>query len=265
MKGGFPLHGHECTELFCITGGEAVHTVDKESYPVSKGDIFVIHHPQSHGFDSPDGMDLVNIQYDRKNLALPWNSFNRIPGYHALFILEPTHRISHGFKSRLKLGGPALEVVRRKLDEMIRLFLETPAGFEAEITAVFIQFVLFLSREFEKNPSSSGADLLRIGRVLQFMEQEYARTVRLEDLAAAAHLSENQFLRIFRRATGFSPMEFLRRKRLEKGAELLSSTPLSVTEVAMKVGFGDGNYFSRQFKQLFGVRPSVFRYEQQGR
>ena len=64
---------------------------------------------------------------------------------------------------------------------------------------------------------------------------------------------------MFKKQFGMSFSEYVNGKRLEKSRELLLSTVLSVKEIADEVGFTDANYFTRLFRQNFGISPTDFR------
>jgi transcriptional regulator GlxA family with amidase domain len=66
-------------------------------------------------------------------------------------------------------------------------------------------------------------------------------------------------LRVFRQATGKSPIDYLIGLRIEAAKRLLRQSDLGMTEIALEVGFGDSNYFARQFRVVAGRTPSEFR------
>lgn len=81
----------------------------------------------------------------------------------------------------------------------------------------------------------------------------------LGDLAGAANLSVDHFGRLFRRCTGLTPMDYLKRVRLDRGRLLLQQTDLRVSEIAGEVGFPNPLHFSRVFRAATGVSPRQFR------
>ena len=81
----------------------------------------------------------------------------------------------------------------------------------------------------------------------------------IDDFAQAANMGRTIFYKKIKGITNYSPNEYLRIIRLKKAAELLKTTELNVSEIAYKVGFNDPDYFSKCFKDLFGVRPTQFR------
>ena len=72
-------------------------------------------------------------------------------------------------------------------------------------------------------------------------------------------MSNTQFYRKLKALTGQAPTVFIRRIRFEKAIQLLSTTDLSIAEIAYKVGFSDPNYFTRIFKKEMGRLPGSFR------
>ena len=93
--------------------------------------------------------------------------------------------------------------------------------------------------------------------VLRQMRLNYQRAWKLEQLARLADISVSSFRQQFKAMTGVSPMEYLIRLRIERGMELINyySGQLSLSEIAWQCGFKDVNYFSRQFKRLYGESP----------
>jgi AraC-like DNA-binding protein len=64
--------------------------------------------------------------------------------------------------------------------------------------------------------------------------------------------------------TGKTPMEFIRVMRLKRAAQLLGKSQLTVSEIAFQVGFNEPKYFSRYFKEEFGVVPSEYAKSHDG-
>ncbi len=101
-------------------------------------------------------------------------------------------------------------------------------------------------------------DALR--RALVHLGEHYAEPLTLGDLARQAHVSQSHLGFLFRDELGtpFKPM--LQQLRIEKAKELLhQQRKLRITEVALKVGFGDLSHFEKSFRRLVGVSPREFR------
>lgn len=116
--------------------------------------------------------------------------------------------------------------------------------------------------EMTKTDRSSEYDR-RMHRVLQHIESHLDEPLDLERLAAVAHFSPFHFHRLCSAWLGETLGDYLRRRRLESAAMRLRAQPrLGILQVALSVGFGSGEAFTRAFKARFGVAPGVWRRQQ---
>ena len=100
----------------------------------------------------------------------------------------------------------------------------------------------------------------RIHRVLEHIDRHLDQPLELPGLAQVAHFSPFHFHRLFAAWMGETLGDYLRRRRLEVAATRLMAQPrLALLQVALAVGFGSGEAFSRAFKGHFGASPSAWR------
>ena len=86
-----------------------------------------------------------------------------------------------------------------------------------------------------------------------------AETPRIPELAAAVGLSCSRLQHLFREAVGCSVLTFIRNARMQTAAERLCRSDDSVAAIGSAVGYRDRRNFLRDFRETFGVTPSVFR------
>jgi AraC-like DNA-binding protein len=98
-----------------------------------------------------------------------------------------------------------------------------------------------------------------LARAREFMRHAYGDPVSLPDVAAQANLSPYHFLRVFKRAYGETPHEFLTRLRIERAKTLLARGSHNVTEACFDVGFSSLGSFSVLFAYRVGLSPSEYR------
>jgi len=103
------------------------------------------------------------------------------------------------------------------------------------------------------------SDLVRLRRVRDRIDREYAQPLDVEALARGAHMSAGHLSREFRRAYGESPYAYLMTRRIERAMAMLRRGDLSVTEVCFAVGCQSLGTFSTRFTELVGVPPSTYR------
>jgi|Deesub1362B_J571_1020462.scaffolds.fasta_scaffold00872_7 YesN/AraC family two-component response regulator len=94
---------------------------------------------------------------------------------------------------------------------------------------------------------------------IRYMEEHLAEEITLEHLSSVADMSKHHFCRVFKRHLGISPLQFFIRMRVERAKELLKNRALSVSMVALEVGFNDISNFIKHFKKVTGITPSAFR------
>jgi AraC-like DNA-binding protein len=99
----------------------------------------------------------------------------------------------------------------------------------------------------------------KLKRVIEFIEANLNESIGLDDLAEAAGLSPNHFLRVFKLATGETPYQFLRARRLERARQLLADNAMPLAELALECGFANQAHFTAAFSREVGISPGRYR------
>jgi AraC-like DNA-binding protein len=98
-----------------------------------------------------------------------------------------------------------------------------------------------------------------VRRAKAHVTAHYADAISLAETARAMHVSSFYFCKIFKRATGLTFTDYVRRVRIEKAKNLLLNPHLRISEIAYTVGFQSLTHFNRVFRKLTGEAPTVFR------
>jgi AraC family transcriptional regulator len=103
-------------------------------------------------------------------------------------------------------------------------------------------------------------------RAVDWMEERFAQSVCLQELAAVAGLSQSHFARSFQRAIGCTPYQYLLRVRLSRARQLMvqQNSVMTLAEIAFVCGFFDQAHLGRHFQQAFGMTPTAFRRSRGG-
>lgn len=98
-----------------------------------------------------------------------------------------------------------------------------------------------------------------IKKSIRYIKEHLTDKIRIDHLAEQENLSVSRFCELFKECTGYSPIQFVLLKKIQKSCQYLYFTDLSVKEIASKVGFEDPYYFSRAFKNIMGLPPTKYK------
>jgi AraC family transcriptional regulator, melibiose operon regulatory protein len=111
-----------------------------------------------------------------------------------------------------------------------------------------------------QTPQTSQQEL-RIKDMLTWIDAHYADSVTVTQLADSAGISVRECQRSFSATLHTSPMNYLMNYRIAAATELLRTTNLPITEIALRCGFESPSYFTKQFKSLIGKSPRQYRFK----
>lgn len=96
-------------------------------------------------------------------------------------------------------------------------------------------------------------------RTKQYIDEHYTQNISLSDIANALNVSVYYMSHIFKDMSGYSPMQYLLRRRIGEAQTLLITTDLSITRIAQIVGYDTPNHFTAQFIKNTGISPRKYR------
>ena len=136
-------------------------------------------------------------------------------------------------------------------------------GFELELRHALSKLALLLRKycvaaeiaSTEKEKRSAA----RVKTMLQFIHARFGEELNTTMIAASASVSASECLRCFHSIIHCTPIQYLRRYRIQRSAELLRQTDMSVSEIGVLCGFQEMSYFARSFKEIRGCTPTEYR------
>jgi AraC family transcriptional regulator, arabinose operon regulatory protein len=99
----------------------------------------------------------------------------------------------------------------------------------------------------------------RIDKSIEFMKGHLRERLNIARLAALVNLSRSHYTTLFRRVTGYAPLNYLNHLRMQRAVQLLNTTELSIKHISDQLGFSDQFYFSRAFSKMHNHSPSEHR------
>lgn len=149
-------------------------------------------------------------------------------------------------------------IVARLMDEAGRSLEKGYTQTDQVIAASSIRAALSYVAETPASPASAQAEH-RVSATISWMAGHLSLSPQLAELAALAAVSVPHYTATFRRLTGFSPINYHTRLRIQRASVLLETTEASIIEIAHDLGFDDAFYFSRLFRQIVGHSPRHYR------
>jgi len=161
--------------------------------------------------------------------------------------------------------GETVNTVRAGAETSLRTLLhmmhsawqQHQPGAQLQAKAYFLSYI-YEWIQLQHQPSEM-TNSSPIAQVIEYMQHFYAQPITLKQLAERANYSVPHLCALFKEATGYTPIEYLARLRVEVAKTLLTDSTLSLAEVAEKAGYRDPSYFGRIFKRIAGLSPLQFK------
>lgn len=153
-------------------------------------------------------------------------------------------------------GGASVVKIDEITREGIQQFASAKNG--SDLIKVQTEMIIKLTQAVADSKKLSGYSPV-IRNLLIYLSANYTQNYSLHDLAEHSHISEEHLSRLFRKEVGTTLTTYIADLRSKKAAELLKTTQLSISEIAMYVGYSDSNYFVKVFKKRYGMTPSTYR------
>lgn len=143
------------------------------------------------------------------------------------------------------------------LERILSVWTEKKPGYRLKLKSVLYEVLYRYFRSIEKSHRTE--EHSKVMPAKRILDEKYRENIPISHLAALCGFSETHFRRTFLKAFGYSPTEYRLKKRITLAKELLKIGELSISEIALYIGFEDSNYFSRIFKRVTGITPGAFR------
>ncbi|WP_243076580.1 AraC family transcriptional regulator [Microbacterium sp. SS28] len=171
-----------------------------------------------------------------------------------------------------ELTGPLLGKAQpltclRSIDRVVALFDELVGLLERRIspahllTASGIAWMLLTRIAADSILPADGSPL---ERAMRYLEARVDGNIQIAELASIVGMSPSHLSALFRQATGGGPGAFHTSLKMARARGLLDTTQMTVTEIAIAVGYSDPLYFSRHFRRVHGVSPTTYRAQHKG-
>lgn len=229
--------------LYIVEGQGVLSTSHVKDAQMRQGDIFLLFPGEWHTYRPVDGS--------------PWKSYwigyrgRNMDDRLKFKFLSPEKPVYH--------VGYSTDIISL-YKSAIKTAMDEPAYCQQILAGIvnnLIGQMYSLERNIELNRKAGYTDMINKARMIIRDNVETKLTV--QEIAARLGSSYSNFRKLFKEYTGFSPALFQQEIKLQRAKELLSTTGMSIKEIAYALNFESPDYFSSKFKAKIGCKPSEFR------
>ena len=252
-------HTHSFDEIAIVFSGTSIHAVGKEEYPLMRGDVFVIRGNQVHGYKNLSDFHVLNLVYKREFFENVKTELQKVEGFNTLFVHEPCFRKYHKFKARLRLNPRQLDHISHLAELLKNETINRLPGYKNVVDYLFKTLVINLCRCYCEVDTPHSKSLIKVGRAIDFMEENFSEEINLQKLAEESKMTESTFLRSFKKITNCTPVDYLIRLRIGKAVKMMEkNSDARVIDISTGTGFWNSSYFSKKFKEIMGTTPTNY-------
>ncbi len=239
-----PSHTHPSYMFIVAYDNQSVVYVENEKFETSPESLFCL---------SP------NVPHHEVQDYLP-------PKYCAVFIEQERFEKEFGLytKEVPKLNAQVVDIKNSKIDMLVKEFIFESQNIYPSKQVLLDNLSTLLTHEIirtilsctQKNSNISEND--KINESIKFINANYEKEISLDDLALNVSLSKSYFIKLFTKTMKTTPIEYLKRIRLQNAKKMLLANRLSITKISQQCGFNSPSYFTKTFKEFYNETPKEF-------
>lgn len=222
--------------IVIIQDGEGALQAETRSYPITRGSVYVSGGVTELRVRSKRSTPLRGIYIEYRCLSIDGSA-------------------TYGLECEVPIHGIPSEILRLA-GELERVWGESNQE-PFQLQHLFIRLLQELHTEVAFKPPSLQQTWME--QALQYIEENYHKDVTREQITALAGVSPEHFSRMFRKHTGRTFNEYLTLLRIRKAQERLLTGAQDLNALAQEVGYKEGLYLSRKFKESVGMSPTAYK------
>ena len=244
---GSVMHSHAFTEFIYIENGNGEICTLDQSYPVSRGDFVILPPNLMHTEKSSTVNYLEYFVLGVSNLSFTNYNEANPSSYCPVFDL-----------------GNLNDRIHQILKDLWHEAQNARSGYEMMVASLYLQFNVLLQRRMKATAEYAESSNMRreIAYIKNYIDRHYMENLSLDEISSLANISKFHMVREFSRYMGISPMAYLTERRINEAKILLSSTNVSILDIANDTGFSSPSYFTQRFKSSTGKTPLQYRQDE---
>ncbi|KRG15776.1 hypothetical protein ACA30_04115 [Virgibacillus soli] len=229
--------------LHFVLAGRGTYVDEGKKYTIQSEDIFCLYSNHTHSYYTSEELPL----------EMAWVAFD---GRQALSILKMLGIT----EEKTCLHGILTTLSRDTLQRLIQLFqvYEENMYFK-KISLIYELFDQLYEEVRKKHIIQPTTEENWLNKGKNFIDIYYSEGISVADVAKYVGINRTHFSNTFTTKLGISPHQYIRKKVMNRAAQLLSETPNNISEIALSLYYSDIYSFSRSFKNFFGITPTRYR------
>lgn len=253
-----PYHAHDFIEYCYVAEGTGFHHVEQETFPIHKGQLYVIPIGVSHVFrpattDRSSKPPIVyNCLFDM-HLATLLSGLQEPPIQEHLSALA--NKTSSYFSVFDREGA-----IERIMIQLLNEMNASAIGSRAMLHALLSQLIVTVYRlQHEDSECSVNEDSVDFHRVIDYVKQNFSTSITLVELSRISGWSTRHLQRLFDLHTGQTFGAYLQNVRIQRSCEMLRGSNHKVSFIAEQVGYHHIDSFNAAFRKTVGITPTAYR------
>ena len=245
------MHWHRETELIRVRRGALKLYVEDASVTLRPGDLAVVGEGVLHGGDAENSVYecIVLDPYALLMYIEPCKNAMKTVIGRTLYLENDT----------ISADAPFAGAVERLCDAVRQGVEGDELCIVGALYETFGHLVRHADAEIRTGTARAGVKAEQLKPALEYIEKNYGCHISLETLARQTGLSPKYFCRCFRAIIHRSPVDYLNHYRIECASYLLTTSDMTVAEIAQRCGFNDSSFFIKQFRRYKNTTPHKYR------
>lgn len=227
--------------IYCYKGCGTV-VLNKKRFEVESGEFFIIPAKNPH----------VYMADEKTPWSIYWLHFKGAVADQIVTVISR----NIGLKGFLRYGDKTIGLFNEMYTQLERGYGKDSLMYTNMCLWHFLTSIMF-NEKYAPPGGKVVKDELNVA--IDFMKTNISETLTVESIAAAAHLSVSHFTFLFKKKTGFTPIEYFNHLKIQQACQYLLFTQLRVKEISFELGIDDPYYFTRMFTKVMGMSPNTYR------
>lgn len=231
--------------IYCVDGS-GWYRLGNMEYKVHKNQFFILPAGQPHcyGSSEDDEWTIYWIHFRGKNAELFAGG------------VDKPQEIKLAFNSRITDRHNIFEEIFHTLEQGYDI---ENLRYASSLLYHYLASMRYLSQYRKANRTEEENIPDVVDAAIHYMRENIENHISMQDVIRYVGYSNTQFTNLFKRQTGYSPLNYFNRLKIEYACKMLRETNMHINQICYKVGFEDSLYFSRLFSKIMGTSPTKYK------